>query len=164
MIKLTHGNKCECGKEFDASGTLIPNVKDREFYGGRIDFFKEVKCECGKEYAICISKKWDNEGGLKLDIIDMVDITKENPIESLRRRPKPIEQRLEEKINTVEHTLTTIVSREAQVETLKLRTMHELQKLCREHKVKFKVTESKLTLINKLLDEVPSLVVANPEG
>lgn len=159
---LTHSNTCSCGKEFDTSGTLIPNVKDREMYGGRVNFFKEVKCDCGKEYILLIEKNFSYDSGIGMKIIDMIDMTneKEYPVETLKGRLKPKEKVLEEKIDTIEHRLTTIVERDVQVEALKTRTMKELQALCRENKVKFKVTESRLALINKLLDANPSLVVA----
>lgn len=159
---LTHSSKCECGKEFDTDGTLIPNVRDKEFYGGRINFFKEVKCDCGKEYILLLEKYFDYKVGMGMRIVDMIDMAneKEYPLETLKKRLKPKEKVLEERIETVEHTLTKVVEREVQVEALKTRTMKELQTLCREHKIKFKVTESRLALINKLLDAVPNLVVA----
>ena len=164
MMILTHGDKCECGKEFDTEGTLIPNIKDREFYGGRVNFFKEVTCDCGKEYVLCIEKKFDALEGFGLKIIDMIDVTKENPLETFKGlvRPKK-EEKVSKVVDTSEHVLTKVVSRELQVETLKLRTMKELQTLCKEKKVSWRVTDSKAKLIDKLLEADPSLVVANPK-
>ena len=164
-MKLTHSSKCECGNEFTVDAPLIPNVKDREFYGGRINFFKEVKCDCGKEYVLCIEKSFSSQDGFGLNIVDMIDTTDEAaPLETLKGRVKPVEKKEEEKIDTSERTLTTVVSRELQVEKLKLLTMNELHTLCKQNKIKFKVTESKATLIDRLLDNNPSLVVAAPEG
>ena len=159
---LTHSKKCECGKEFDTFGNLIPNVKDKEFYGGRISFFKEVTCDCGKEYILLIEKYFDHKEGMAMRIIDMIDMTDETsyPINTIQKKVKPKEKELEDRIDTVEHTLTKVLTRETQVEALKTRTQKELQDLCREHKIKFKITESKLTLIDKLLDAIPDLVVA----
>ena len=162
---LTHGDTCECGKQFDTTGDLIPNIKDREFYGGRVNFFKEVKCDCGKEYVLCIEKKFDVSEGFGLKIIDMIDVTKENPLETFKGyvRPEKKVKKEEKPIDTSERVLTKVVSRELQVETLKLRTMKELQSLCKEKKVSWRVTDSKLKLIDKLLEADPTLVVANPQ-
>jgi len=160
--------KCSCGIEdperiFNTDGTLIPNVRDKEFYGGRVNFFKEVKCDCGREYILLIEKNFSYDGGMGFNIIDMVDITdeKEYPFETLKKRQKPKEKVLEERIDTVEHTLTTVINKEVKVEKMKLLTMKELQTLCRENKLKFKVTESKLSLIDKLLEANPNLVIAS---
>lgn len=61
-VKLVGGNKCPtCGKEFLPTPPLRPNIEDREFYGGRIKFFKKVVCDCTAEYDLCIEKKYNSQ-------------------------------------------------------------------------------------------------------
>lgn len=173
MIKLVHGKKCpQCGQEFDTTGHLIPNTKDKEFYGGRVHYFKEVRCNCGIEYLLLIEKKYDAIEGMKYTVIDMADITKKNPFktyegvipfknetdakENTPEEPKPID--------TTPHVLTTVMSKEEQVQRLELCTLHELQTLCKLHKVKQGRGDSKYKIIERLLAAVPNLVVPNPKN
>lgn len=162
-MTLTHGNRCpKCGKSWEVSGEMQPNTYDRDFYGGRVKFFQEVKCNCDTEYVLCIARVPDPRKGEKYVVIDMVDISKENPFKSLEKKiaKKKEEQKKESELN--EHVLTTLVTKEMQIKRLEICTQNELQTLCKLHKVKMGRGDSKYKLIERLLEAVPNLVVANP--
>ena len=74
-VTLVGSNKCPiCGKEFFPTPPLRPNVQDREFYGGRVNFFKEVECDCTGKYDLCIEKKYVR-GEDRLEVINMIVLT-----------------------------------------------------------------------------------------
>ena len=163
MTKLLHSKQCpNCRRGFKPEGELIPNTYDKDFYGGRIHFFKEEKC-CGKNFILLIETK-ETEEGKQYTIVDTVDVTKQNPFETFKKRiaPRRIQER--EVIPLEEHVLTTVLSRESQIKRLELCTMHELEVLCKLHKVKRGRGDSKLKIIERLLTAEPNLVVANPNG
>lgn len=174
MMRLTHGNKCPvCGKEWEAEGNLVPNTKDREFYGGRIKFFKDVTCDCNTKYTLFIGKKDTNEG-YKYPVIDMMlrDVT-DDVIKSLEEaEEKKIKYDITTKDgnvyeskaqkNEVERAtiLATIIDKDTKLAKLEELTLKELREQLKRRKIKFMVTESKRVLAEKLLAKDPNVVVA----
>lgn len=186
-VQLAGGPKCPiCGKEFSAEPPLTPNIEDREFYGGRVKFFKDVDCDCTAKYKLCISKSFNPmKGEEEFQVINMIVEKVGVPLEQLRKEEdekrqadaetKAIEavhqaieekgevpslkQRQEIKRQTI---LATVVDKDAKIETLTHLTTHELQVMCKKRKIKFAVRDSKVQLAEKLLADDPSVVVANP--
>lgn len=145
-MELTHGNVCPlCGKEWEAEGNLIPNTKDRDFYGGRVKFFKDVTCDCNTKYTLCIGKRDTPEGGLVYPVIDMI-YTKTSQIQ------EPIKEK--------QSILSTLVDDSLKMEKLELLTTDELRRECRKRKINFKVKDTKKILAKKLLEKDPNVVVA----
>lgn len=185
-VILTGGNKCPiCGKEFTATAPLRPNVKDREFYGGRIKFFKEVECDCKAKYDLCIEERY-SLGENKLNVINMIVLKEGVPLQELRRQEmekaqaeaeakaiEAVHQAVEEKgdVPTLKQRqeikrqtiLATIIDKDEKIATLKTFTTKELRTMCKRRKLKFNVTESKEKLAERLLEYDPSLVVAHEE-
>lgn len=185
---LVGGNKCPtCGKIFKAEPPLVPNL-DREFYGGRVKFFKEVECDCQAKYKLCIERKFSYKTSEEeLNVINMIIEKVGTPLEVLRKQEmdklqeqaeaKAIEavheaiveggnvptlkQRQEIKQQTI---LATILDKDTKIETLCVHTIKELRIMCKRRKIKFNATEPKKALAEKLLAYDPSMVVANPEG
>lgn len=183
QVKLV-GKTCPvCGKVFEPTPPLRPNVTDREFYGGRVKFFKEVTCDCRAVYDLCIERRF-SYGEDKLMVIDMIEKQKGTPLAQIKREEEErlyreaevkaieavhtavqeggslptLKQREEIKRQTV---LATIPDTEAKIATLTTFTTKELRAMCRHRKIKFYVTESKQELAKKLLAADPSLVVAH---
>ena len=184
---LVGGNKCPtCGKIFKAEPPLVPNL-DREFYGGRVKFFKEVECDCQAKYKLCIERKFSYKTSEEeLNVINMIIEKVGTPLEVLRKQEmdklqeqaeaKAIEavhdaiveggnvptlkQRQEIKQQTI---LATILDKDTKIETLCVHTIKELRTMCKRRKIKFNATEPKKALAEKLLAYDPSMVVANPE-
>lgn len=153
-VRLAHGNKCtECGHEFQVEAPLRPiTTEDREFYGGRISFFKEAKCICGKRYDLCIERKYNHkEEREDLIVIDMIELDGEDE----KVNGSAILDNA--KLPTNVMTLSTL---EKKMETLDLYTMKELRQMCKDRGIPFKVTEGKLALQRKLVEKEPNLVVA----
>lgn len=184
---LVGGNKCPtCGKIFKAEPPLVPNL-DREFYGGRVKFFKEVECDCQAKYKLCIERKFSYKTSEEeLNVINMIIEKVGTPLEVLKKQEmdklqeqaeaKAIEavheaiveggnvptlkQRQEIKQQTI---LATILDKDTKIETLCVHTIKELRIMCKRRKIKFNATEPKKALAEKLLAYDPSMVVANPE-
>ena len=185
-VVLTGSNKCPiCGKEFTATPPLRPNVVDREFYGGRIKFFKEVSCDCRAIYDLCIERKFD-KGEDKLNVLNMIVLKEGTPLDQIKKEEmekaqaeaeakaiEAVHQAVEEKgdVPTLKQRqeikrqtiLATIVDKDEKIATLKTFTTKELRTMCKRRKLKFNVTESKEKLAERLLEYDPSLVVAHEE-
>lgn len=187
-VVLVGSNKCPiCGKVFEAEPPLVPNVEDREFYGGRIKFFKEVECDCLAKYKLCIESKYNPlEVREELNVINMI-VEKEGKnldeaaLEKITRKREEERQRDMEKIEELEakqevsprlknrielkkqKILATIVDKDAKIATLMVHTTHELQMMCKKRKLKYTTKDSKLELAETLLAYDQNLVVANPE-
>lgn len=146
MMRLTHGNECPlCGKKWKAEGDLVPNTKDREFYGGRVKFFKNVTCECKTKYTLCVGKKETPEGNIEYPVIDMI-YTNTSEIE------EPVKEK--------QSVLTTLVDNEVALEKLLMLTIDELKRECKKRKINFKVKDTKTALAKKLLEKDPNVVAA----
>lgn len=181
-VILTGGNKCPtCGKTFEAEAPLTPNSENREFYGGRVKFFKDVECDCGAKYKLCIERKFNSlKAEDELTVINMIIEQEGTPI--MKQVEKTVDEKVSELVKqaTEEHgslptlkarqeiktqtILASIVDVETKINTLTLHTIKELRIMCRQRKLKFSVTENKRALAEKLLAKDPSLVVANPNG
>ena len=188
-MKLTgKGNVCPyCGKEFCATQPLTPNVTDREFYGGRVKFFKDVVCDCTAEYRLCIEPKYDaKEAKNVLKVIDMI-VLKEGLTKEEREKKaedeinKKIETETQAQIHSIfqngkmlslkerqnikkEVVLANIVDLDTKIETLCMHTQAELLLMCRMNKVKCSDRMSKKEIAKALLVKNPNLVEANPNG
>ena len=187
-VTLVGGNKCPvCGKEFFATPPLRPNIEDREFYGGRVKFFKKVTCDCLGEYDLCVEKRFNPvKVEEEFNVINMVLLKEGTPLDELRRQQ--IEQDVKEATEKTredvaketeengylpqlairkqiqrENVLATILDLDTKVDTLCLHTKKELRQMCRKRKISSNVNETKKKLAEKLLAHDPSLVVANPE-
>jgi hypothetical protein len=181
-VILTGGNKCPtCGKVFTAEAPLTPNTEDREFYGGRIKFFKEVNCDCGAHYKLCIEKKFDTVAvEEKLNVINMIIMSEGTPI--MKQIEKTVDEKMAEAVKQAKDEkgslptlgqrqelkkqtiLASIIDLDVKIDTLCLHTLHELQVMCRQKKIKVGTKDTKKKLAEKLLAADPNLVVANPEG
>lgn len=151
MIELTHGNKCpKCGKEFEAEGNLIPNTKDREFYGGRIKYFKRVVCDCDTRYILLIGKKDTPRGELEYPVIDMALDNKDADIKTLETEKQNMEQKV----------LAAMVDVKAKMNKLEELTTNEIKKHLTDRGIAFTSRETKQELIRKLLEKDPNVVVA----
>lgn len=186
-MKLVGSNKCPtCGKEFLPIPPLRPNVKDREFYGGRVKFFKEVECDCRAKYDLCIEER-ETMDGKKQSVIDMIVLADGRPLEVVAEEKKQeaqaaSDQRAQEAIEDAifaagdspklsqrneikkQQILATIVDRDAKIATLMAYTTHELQSMCRRRKLRVQARWNKKQIAETLLAYDPSVVVANPEG
>lgn len=188
-VKLVGSNKCPvCGKEFLAEPPLRPNVEDREFYGGRIKFFKKVECDCTAEYDLCIEKKFNPiKVAEEFNVVNMILLKEGKPldevaIEKLNQKREEERRIAEEKIAEAEAALAensaslkrrnelkkqkilaTIIDKDKKIATLMVHTTNELQVMCKRRKLKFTKKDSKLELAETLLAYDPNLVVANPE-
>lgn len=188
-VVLAGGAKCPiCGKEFKPEPPLRPNMEDREFYGGRVKFFKEVDCDCTAKYDLCIEKRFDSiKEDDTLSVINMIVLKEGVPLEELKRQEMErlsdeaeakameavheaieakgdvptLQQRQEIKRQTI---LATVIDKDQKVDTLMMYTQHELQIMCKRRKIKTKVREPKKSLVEKLLANDPTMVVAGPEG
>ena len=188
-VTLTGGNKCPvCGKDFFATPPLRPNIEGREFYGGRIKFFKKVECDCLGEYDLCIEKRYNAQKcEEEFNVINMIVIKEGTPLEELREQraeqafmeagektkedvakiteeqgylpPLAVRKKIQK-----ENVLATIVDLDTKIDTLCLHTIKELQTMCKKRKVKFSVRWTKKEYAKALLSNDPALVVANPEG
>ena len=185
-VVLVGSNKCPiCGKEFLPIPPLRPNVSDREFYGGRIAFFKTVECDCKAKYDLCIEKRF-TLGEDRLEVINMIVLKEGIPLDELRKmeleeaheeaEAKAVEavhqaiveegdvptlkQRQEIKRQTI---LATIVDSEQKINTLTYLTIKELRTMCKRRRIKFNATENKRKLAEKLIADDPSLVIADPK-
>lgn len=187
-VILTGGDKCPtCGKVFTAEPPLKPNTEDREFYGGRIKFFKDVACDCRARYRLCIERKYNSmTSNEELKVLNMIVLQEGTPLEVLKKQEmdrlqaeaeaKAIElvseaaenrerfphlaEREEIKKQTV---LATIIDKDEKIKTLCAFTSKELQVMCKRRKLKFNKRDTKIKLAETLLAYDPSLVVANPE-
>ena len=184
MMRLAGSGKCPtCGKEFLPTPPLRPNIKDREFYGGRIKFFKEVECDCTAKYDLCIEEKYNGEEN-KLKVIDLIILKDGVPLAQLKKEAEEkaaaeaeikaveavheaieqggslptLKQREEIKRQTV---LATIIDSEEKLKTLTTFTTKELRTMCKRRKLKCYATESKQALAEKLLCYDPTMVVAH---
>lgn len=188
-IKLVGSNKCPvCGKQFTAMPPLRPNVRDREFYGGRVKFFKEVDCDCTAKYELFVEKKFNPvKVEEEFHVINMAILKKGKPLSELELE-KLAAKRAEEKANdeaklqeaqakndersTVnrrielkkQKILATIVDKDTKIATLMAHTTHELQAMCKKRKLKYSTKDSKFDLAETLLAFDPNVVVANPDG
>ena len=188
-VALAGGPKCPiCGKEFKPEPPLIPNTEDREFYGGRVKFFKEVTCDCTARYKLCIEKRFNSintEDELK--VINMIVLKPGTSVEDAKRQEEErLAQEAEQKTLEAVHkafeekgaiptlkerdeikkqvVLATIADPEEKINTLMQMTTHELQVMCKRRKLKYRVRDSKREIAELLLAYDPSLVVANPKG
>jgi hypothetical protein len=173
-MKLTHGNKCPiCGKEWTAEGNLVPNTKDREFYGGRVKYFKEVVCDCKTKYTLCVGVKEARDGTIEHPVIDMILTKSAEAMKSLEEaESKKIEYNIMNKNGGVyeskeqqetakrETILATIVDKDTKLAKLNELTTNELRAQCRKRKINFKVKDTKELLAQKLLAADPNVVVA----
>ena len=187
-VSLTGGNKCPvCGKELKPEPPLIPNTEDREFYCGRVKFFKEVDCDCMAKYKLCIEKKFNSvtvEDELK--VIDMIVLKQGVSVAEARKQEEAriaaeaeqkaieaVHQAIEEQGNVPtlkqreeikkQTVLATIINPEEKINTLMQMTVKELQIMCKRRKLRYYKKDNKRTLAETLLAYDPSLVVANPE-
>lgn len=176
MTMTGKGNKCPiCGKEFEATPPLVPNTTDREFYGGRIKFFKEVDCDCTARYKLCIEQRYNRaETKEELNVIDMIVLKEGIPNEERYKNmaQKIIHERFEEgKTPTKrereeirkEVVLANILDLDTKVQTLCMHTLTELQLICRANKVKYTEKMNKTQIAKLLLAKNPNLVEANPQ-
>ena len=185
-VVLAGGPKCPiCGKEFEPTPPLRPNIEDREFYGGRVKFFKEVDCDCEAKYDLCIEKLFTGEEE-KLRVINMIILKEGRPLQEIekekhraleeeanKRAVEAIEKAKEEggKLPNLkerqeirrETVLATIVDKEAKLDTLTHMTQKELRRMCKLRKIKYLATENKQVLAEKLLVYDPTVVVPNPK-
>jgi hypothetical protein len=186
MMKLAGSNVCPiCGKEFTPTPPLRPNVKDKEFYGGRIKFFKEVECECTAKYDLCIEEKYI-AGDNKLRVIDLIVLKEGVPLAQLRKEAEE-RARAEAEVKAVEAVheaieqkgdvptlkqredikrqtiLATILDKDTKIETLTTFTTKELRTMCKRRKLRYNANESKKVLAEKLLAYDPTMVVAHEE-
>lgn len=185
-ITLTgNGNKCPiCGKEFLPTPPLIPNVELKEFYGGRIKFFKDVDCDCTGKYRLLIEQRFEpKEGANSLKVIDMIVLKEGLPAEEkkleedvreeLTMTPEELKEikplpslaerqaiRNQMKVQTV---LATIVDADTKIETLCYRTLAELQTMCKRRKIPMTKKMGKVELARMLIAYDPSLVSPNPK-
>lgn len=186
-VVLVGSNKCPiCGKEFLPTPPLRPNTQDREFYGGRVNFFKEVDCDCTAKYDLCVERRF-TRGEDRLEVINMIVLKEGVPLEELRKaeneklqaeaEAKAVEavheavaeggelptlkQREEIKRQTI---LATIIDKDEKIKTLTTFTTKELRIMCKRRKLKCSATESKTVLAEKLLAYDPSMVIARPEA
>ena len=187
-VRLIGSNKCPvCGKEFFATPPLRPNIEDREFYGGRIKFFKNVYCDCLAQYDLCIEKKFNSvKVAEEFNVIDMIELKRGTPLEELREREaqkifmeagektrEDVAKLTEEKgtLPTLgqrkeiqrQNVLATIVDVDTKVETMCLHTVKELQTMCRKRRIKYSKNDTKQKLAQKLIAYDPSLVVAGQD-
>lgn len=177
-----------CGKTFEATPPLEPNIVDREFYGGRIRFFKDVECDCSARYRLCIESKFNHkEVENELKVINMILLHEGKPLDELekdRLEEKRLKDR-EESLARIEaaekareerdtlkarnelkkqRILATIVGKDEKLATLMAHTQHELQVMCKRRKIKFALKDNKQQLAETLLCYDEGMVVANPEG
>lgn len=188
-VVLAGSNKCPtCGKEFNAEPPLTPNTEDREFYGGRVKFFKEVECDCLAKYKLCIESKYNPlTTSEEMNVINMIVEKEGKPlteaaIEKISRKREAERLAAEEKAAEAEalaaegnynvrrkneakkqKVLATIVDKDSKIATLMVHTTHELQVMCKRRKLKFAQKDSKLELAETLLAYDPNMVVTNPE-
>lgn len=185
---LAGGNKCPiCGKVFTAEAPLKPNVENREFYGGRVHFFKDVDCDCTAKYRLCIEKRFNPvKVAEEFNVINMIVLKAGDPAEEPKK--KTFEKVKEEKTEqVVEETLeaalsgerfpslaerkeerkqailATIADKDEKIQTLMNFTTKELQTMCRRRRLKFNKKDNKSKLAETLLAYDEALVVANPE-
>lgn len=177
-MNLTHGNKCPvCGKEWTAEGNLVPNTKDREFYGGRVKYFKEVVCDCHTKYTLFIGKK-DTEEGYAYPVIDMMlTEASEDVLKSIEEaEAKKIKYDITTKNGDIYASkaqkreveratiLATIIDKDTKLAKLEELTTKELREQLKARKIKFLATESKRILAEKLLAKDPNVVVAQTQA
>lgn len=173
-MELTHGNECPlCFKRWEAKGNLIPNTKDRDFYGGRVKFFKDVVCDCNTKYTLCIGMKDRDDGGKEYPVIDMIIKASAEEMKSIQEaQAKKLNYQIMQKNGDIykskaekeaearEKVLVTIVDRDTKIEKLKELTTNEIRAQLKKRNVKFKVTEPKEILVERLLAKDPNVVVA----
>lgn len=165
-----------CGKKFVAMPPLRPNIKDKEFYGGRVQFFKEVECDCKAKYDLCISKRIKGSEAV-YEVIDMIILqegltdkermaqakeeAEKKAIETIREavetgnRLPTVTQRQEIKRQAV---LATVIDKDTKMATLTHMTVKELRNMLKKRKLKFSAIETKVQLAEKLLEYDPSIV------
>lgn len=188
-MKLTGTkNKCPvCGKEFTVEPPLTPNTTDKEFYGGRVKFFKDVSCRCTAQYRLCIESKFNHQKvEQELKIIDMIELKKGVPLNLLLKREgeefkEAPEQEAKEMIhnevlltgnlpplsvrkNLKQQTvLATIPNLEDKLDVLKELSQKELQTMCFKRNLQFNKHMNKDRLARILLAHDPFLVTSNHE-
>lgn len=175
------GDKCPfCGKEYKALPPLVPNTQRREFYGGRIKFFKEVDCDCGARLNLLIERRYNSKlSSDELYVIDSIILKKGKTKEEVEAEKNDlVEKMVEERIHKEfengrvpsmqereairkETVLATIVDLDTKVEALCMMTRLELQALCQKNKVKFVERDSKEKIARRLLAVNPNLVSAD---
>ena len=180
-VILTGGNKCPaCGKVFTAEPPLIPNTMDREFYGGRIKFFKDVVCDCKARYRLCIERRYNSiTSNEDLNVINMIVEQEGTPV--MKHIEKTVDEKMVEMVKKAteekgnlptlgqrqeikkQTILASIVDLDVKLATLDLHTLKELRTMCKQRKLKISTKDTKRQLEEKLLAYDPSLVVANPE-
>jgi len=188
-VVLVGSNVCPtCGRTFRPTPPLEPNVEDREFYGGRISFFKNVVCDCQAEYRLCIEKKFNSKRMEdELTAINMIILKKGRPLEEIalekleQKRAEEAAQDQENIEKAIEaggekpilsqrkeikkqQILATIIDKDEKLATLMLHTHNELRVMCKRRKLKCGVNNTKKELAETLLAYDPNMVVANPEG
>ena len=182
--EMTHTKgKCPvCAKVFKATPPLNPNVTMKEFYGGRIKFFKDVDCDCTAKYRLCIETRYDpKECQNELNVIDMIILKPGIPLMELRKmelekKQEEINEAAKEEIMKIteetgtlpklrdrqeikkQTVLATIVDLDVQVEKLCYHTLAELQLMCKRRKLRFNKKANKTQLAKLLLAHDPSLV------
>lgn len=177
-VKLVGSNICPyCGKVFEAEAPLTPNTKRREFYGGRIKFFKDVDCDCEAKYRLCIESKFNSkEVTQELKVIDMIILEKGKTKEEREKElQEKIDKEAKDKIHELfesgeaptqnerekiknEVVLANIVDLDTKIETLCYHTKLELRAMCQREKVKYAERDDKTVLAKKLLLKNPNLV------
>lgn len=177
-VKLVGGSICpNCGKVFEAEAPLVPNTKNREFYGGRIKFFKDVDCDCEAKYRLCIESKFNSKEVVQeLKVIDMIILAKGKTKEE---REKELQEKIEKETKDKIHerfesgsaptqnerekiknevVLANVVDLKTKIETLCFHTKMELQAMCKRERIKYSVDDNKEKLAKKLLLKNPNLV------
>lgn len=180
-VILVGSNKCPiCGQEFMPTPPLRPNVKDKEFYGGRVAFFKEVECRCRAKYDLCIEKRF-RLGEDRLEVINMIVLEEGTPLEEIKKEEdaklrleadqaanEAVAKAIEEKgdLPTLQQreeikrqvVLATIEGKEEKIQKLKVFTEKELKAKCKHRKLRVTNKDNKTTLAEKLLEYDPNII------
>lgn len=187
-VILAGSNKCPiCGKEFKPTPPLRPNTEDREFYGGRVKFFKQVQCNCEAEYDLCIEKRYDSlKEDETLSVINMIVLKEGTPLDELwKKREEEAKAAAEIKAMDIIHeaiqnngkipsvaereeikkqtVLATVLDKDEKMQTLMQLTTKELQTMCKRRKLHITKKYSKKQLAETLIAYDPTVVIANPE-
>lgn len=153
MIKLLHGNQCpRCMKVWEANGDLIPNTKDRDFYGGRVKFFKKVICDCDQKYVLLIGMK-DTNKGREYPVIDIAEFETTQELKSINDE----KTLLERKILSAQTDVQTKMNR------LSKMTAFELRQTLEEKGIEIKTPMNRKQMAKKIIDADPNSVIAQLE-
>lgn len=165
-IKLVGSNKCPlCGKVFEPIPPLRPNVEDREFYGGRIKFFKEVECDCASDYDLCIEQRYNSQKeDMELRVVDMIVLNRGISPDEFKHIKNLTKDPEIEEIDTSPNVLAAVLDEDTKKKAMELLTPNELRKMGKNIGIKFPVPCQKKDMIERLLKEDPTLVVADPKG